>query len=65
MGPLLPSSLGLQDVVRFARTHRAEIGAARARAARERPAIVSGLDDPMLLPALDHVPFKLHGLTGA
>jgi outer membrane protein, heavy metal efflux system len=64
-GGSLPSPLRLQDVTRFARDHRAEIGAARARAraARERPAIVSGLEDPMIFPSLDHVPFTLHGLN--
>jgi cobalt-zinc-cadmium efflux system outer membrane protein len=61
----LPNPLRLQDVTRFAREHRAEIGAARARAraARERPAIVSGLEDPMIFPSLDHVPFMLHGVN--
>jgi outer membrane protein, heavy metal efflux system len=64
-GERLPSPLRLQDVTRFAREHRAEVGAARARAraARERPAIVSGLEDPMIFPSLDHVPFMLHGLN--
>jgi len=61
----LPSPLRLQDAVLFARVHRAEIGAARARAraARERPAIVSGLEDPMIFPSLDHVPFMLDGVN--
>lgn len=64
-GRSLPSPLRLQDVVLFARDHRAEIGAARARAraARERPAIVSGLEDPMIFPSLDHVPFMLNGVN--
>jgi hypothetical protein len=46
----LPRPLRLQDVTRFARDHRAELSAARARAraAGERPAIVSGLEDPMI-----------------
>jgi outer membrane protein TolC len=49
----------LADVIGLAREHRAEILAARARAraAAERPAIASALDDPVLLPSLDHVPF--------
>jgi len=61
----LPNPLRLQDVVRFARTHRSEIVAARARAraASERPAIVSGLEDPMVFPSLDHVPFMLNGVN--
>jgi len=61
----LPSPLRLQDVVRFARSHRSEISAARARAraASERPAIVSGLEDPMVFPSLDHVPFMFNGVN--
>jgi len=59
----LPSPLRLEHVLRFARSHRAEITAARARAraAAERPAIVSSLEDPMVSPSLDHLPFRLHG----
>lgn len=51
--------LRLSDVIALARQHRAEILAARARsrAAAERPAIVSALDDPMVSPAIDHLPF--------
>jgi cobalt-zinc-cadmium efflux system outer membrane protein len=59
----LPNPLRIEDVVRYARTHRAELLAARARAraAAERPAIVSALEDPMVSPSLDHLPFKLDG----
>lgn len=59
----LPSPLGLADVVRVASQRRAEIQAARARvrAGEARPAIVSGLEDPMLSPSLDHLPFMLGG----
>jgi cobalt-zinc-cadmium efflux system outer membrane protein len=59
----LPSPLRLEHVVRFARANRAEVVAmrARARAAGERPAIVSALEDPMISPSLDHLPFMLHG----
>lgn len=55
----LPDPLRLSDVITLARQHRAEILAAkaRARAAAERPAIVSALEDPMVLPAIDHLPF--------
>jgi len=55
----LPDPLQLNDVLTIARGHRAEILAARARsrAVAERPAIVSALDDPMVLPAIDHLPF--------
>jgi outer membrane protein TolC len=58
-----PSRLGLTDVVRIAGERRAEILAARARvrAGEARPAVVSALDDPMLAPSLDHLPFMLGG----
>ena len=59
----LPSPLSLADVVRAAGDRRDEIEAARARvrAGEARPAIVSGLDDPMISTALDHLPFSLDG----
>lgn len=55
----LPDPLRLGDVITLARQHRAEILAAkaRARAAALRPAIVSALEDPMILPSIDHLPF--------
>ena len=59
----LPSPLRLEQAVQLARVHRPEIAAAqaRARAFAERPAIVSALDDPMISPAVDHLPFMLDG----
>ncbi len=56
----LPNPLRLQDVVTLARSRRAEITAAkaRARAAAQRPAIVSALEDPIVSFSLDHVPFN-------
>jgi outer membrane protein TolC len=59
----LPSPLSLPDVVRIAGERRDEIQAAnaRARAGEARPAIVSALEDPMISPALDHLPFMLQG----
>jgi outer membrane protein TolC len=56
----LPSPLRINDVVSLARSRRAEITAAkaRARAAAQRPAIVSALDDPSVSFSLDHVPFN-------
>jgi outer membrane protein TolC len=59
----LPSPLRLGDVVRIASERRDEIAAARARtqAAEQRPAIVSALDDPMISPSLDHLPFMWGG----
>ena len=55
----LPAPLRVADAVRIAKQHRAEVVAvrARARAAAERPAIVSALDDPEVFPSIDHVPF--------
>jgi len=59
----LPSPLRLEQARQIAREHRAEIAAARARARAfaERPAIVSALDDPMVSPSVDHLPFMLNG----
>ena len=61
--PVLPSPLSLADVVRVAGERRDELQAARARtrAGEARPAIVSALDDPMVSPSLDHLPFMLGG----
>ena len=59
----LPTPLTLADVIRVAGERRDEIEAARARtrAGEARPAIVSALDDPMISPSLDHLPFMLGG----
>ena len=59
----LPSPLGLTEVIRIASERRDEIQAARARtrAGEARPAIVSALDDPMISPSVDHLPFILDG----
>ena len=59
------SRLALGDVIALAREHRAEILAAKARvrAAAARPEVVSALDDPMILPAIDHLPFMGGGVN--
>ena len=59
----LPSPLSLADVVRIASERREEIQAARARirAGEARPSVVSALEDPMISPSLDHLPFMLGG----
>ena len=59
----LPSPLTLADVVRVASEQRDEIQAARARtrAGEARPSIASALEDPMISPSLDHLPFMLVG----
>jgi cobalt-zinc-cadmium efflux system outer membrane protein len=61
--PALPSPLTLGDVIRLASERRDEIRAARARvrAGEVRPTIVSALQDPMISPSLDHLPFMLGG----
>jgi outer membrane protein, heavy metal efflux system len=60
---VLPSPLSIGDVIRLAAERRDEIQAARARirAGEARPAIVSALEDPMVSPSLDHLPFMLGG----
>ena len=59
----LPDPLGLPDVVRLAGERRDEIAAARAlaQAAGARPAIAGALEDPMIAPSLDHLPFGMDG----
>lgn len=63
----LPSPVSVEDVAALAHSRRSEIVAARARAraAGERPAIVSALEDPILSVSLDHVPFNMMGLDGS
>jgi cobalt-zinc-cadmium efflux system outer membrane protein len=63
----LPDPLRLEDVLAYARGHRQEIVAARARAraAEQRPAIVASLEDPMISPSVDHLPFMLHGVDAS
>jgi cobalt-zinc-cadmium efflux system outer membrane protein len=55
----LPTPLRVGDVARTARTQRLEVAAARARAraAAERPAIVSALEEPEVSASIDHLPF--------
>jgi len=59
----LPEPLTLADVIRVAGERRDEVQAAlaRARAGEQRPTIVSALDDPMISPSLDHLPFMWGG----
>jgi outer membrane protein, heavy metal efflux system len=61
--PVLPTPLSLGDVIRLAGERRDEIQAARERmrAGEQRPAIVAALEDPMISPSLDHLPFMLGG----
>jgi outer membrane protein TolC len=63
----LPVPLGVAEAMRIARAHRLEVVAARARAraAAERPAIVSALDDPEVFPAIDHLPFNGGGVDAS
>lgn len=59
----LPDPLRLEHVIERASQRRFEVAAAlaRARAAAQRPAVVSALDDPMVVPSVDHLPFSLQG----
>ena len=61
--PALPSPLSLADVIRVASERRDEVQAARARtrAGQSRPTLLSALEDPMISPSLDHLPFMLDG----
>lgn len=58
---VFPKPLTLQEALRIARDNRTEIVAARARAeaARERTTVVSALEDPMLMPSVDHYPYEM------
>lgn len=60
----LRTPLRAQDVVALARLKRAEITAARARAraAAERPTIVSALEEPTVSLSVNHLPFNGMGL---
>lgn len=62
----LRSPLDAEDVASLARDRRAEIMAARAkaRAAAQRAASVSALDEPTVSFSLDHVPFNMMGVDG-
>ena len=55
----LPTPLRVGHVMEIARSRRLEVSAARARAraAAERPVIVSALDDPEVFGSIDHLPF--------
>ena len=55
----LPAPLGVAEVMRLAKASRAEVVAARARAAAsaQRPVIVSALEDPQVFTSIDHLPF--------
>jgi cobalt-zinc-cadmium efflux system outer membrane protein len=57
------SPLSLADAVKAASERRDEIAAARSRvnAGASRPSIVSALEDPMLAPSIDHLPFGMSG----
>lgn len=63
----LPDPLPLHYVVQRASERRAEVAASRARAqaAAQRPAIVSALEDPMISPSIDHLPFMLDGVNAS
>jgi cobalt-zinc-cadmium efflux system outer membrane protein len=60
---VLPSPLSLATALQVARERRAEIAVSRAQAqaAEQGPAIVYPLEDPSLLPSIDHLPFRMLG----
>jgi len=59
----LPSPLSVETALQVARERRAEISVSRAQAqaAEQGPAIVYPLEDPSLLPSIDHLPFRMLG----
>lgn len=61
--PSLHAPLRIEDVVRVASLQRAELEAARARrsAAEQQTRVAGVLDDPMIMPSLDHRPFMMRG----
>lgn len=61
MTDALPDPLTLSAVVERAADRRSEVTAAiaRAAAAGERPAIVSALEDPMVMGGIDHYPYQM------
>lgn len=61
--PALPAPVSLADVIRIASERRDELQAARARirAGEARSISASALEDPMIFPSLDHLPFMLDG----
>lgn len=60
LGASIPSAqvVNLIDAMRTARASRAEmrVSIARVDAARQRPVIVSSLEDPIIAPSIDHKP---------
>jgi cobalt-zinc-cadmium efflux system outer membrane protein len=59
----LPAPLRIDQLVQLATRKRAELRAAHSRtsAAEQRTIVVAALDDPMVMPSLDHLPFMAHG----
>lgn len=63
----LPSPLKPDAVLKYAVDHRAEIVAAKARAAAatEVPKQVRALPDPMVMASINHLPFSLEGVNAS
>ena len=61
----LSQPLGPDEVVAYARAHRAEIraSAAKAEALAHLPKVVSALADPMIMTRIDHLPFSGIGIN--
>jgi hypothetical protein len=63
----LPSPLKPEAVLKYAAEHRAEITAAKARAAAaaEVPKQVRALPEPMVMASIDHLPISLEGINAS
>lgn len=63
----LPSPLKPDAVLKYAAEHRAEITAAKARAAAaaQVPAQVRALPEPMVMASVDHLPVMLDGINAS
>ena len=63
----LPSPLKPEAVLKYAADHRAEIVAAKSKAAAaaEGPAQAKALPDPMVMVSIDHLPIKFDGVNAS
>lgn len=57
----LPAKLYFEEIPKLAKEWRAEVRSAQERvnASRQREKVVSGLEDPMISPSIDHWPFGM------
>lgn len=59
--PDLPPSLVFEEILKIAKERRAEIRATQERinASRQRETVLSALEDPMIIPSIDHWPYGM------